>query len=180
MSDKVKTNPVSFRLSDEDLEKLEILSNSYDIPKSTMATNIIENVLNENMQEFEVNHISYPRPVIKKLFSELTEKQIILMIVNTNAYNKGLIESARRYCSPGKILNGLKKNWKSYGCEIRTTRVEDMTVLEIHHELEKNWSKITSATTSFILELLDYKIKNTFVTEDWFKIGYTRISDDLS
>lgn len=172
MSDKPKNNLVSFRLSDEDMEKLQILSNSYDLPKSTMAANIVANVLNENMQEFEVNHISYPRPIIKKLFSELIEKQVISMIVNTNAYNKGIIESAKRYCSREKILSGLKKTWKTYGCEIRTTKFDQMIVLEIHHELEKNWSKITSATTSFILELLDYKIKSTFVAEDWFKIEY--------
>lgn len=172
MSDKAKDNPVSFRLSDGDMEKLQILSNSYDIPRSTMASNIVENVLNENMQEFEVNHISYPRPVIKKLFSEMHEKQVMSMIVNTNAYNKGLIESAKSYCSPEKILNGLKKTWKKYGCEIRTTKFNDSIVLEIHHELEKNWSTITSSTTSFILELLDYKIKNTFVADDWFKIQY--------
>jgi len=172
MSEKPKNNPVSFRLSDEDIEKLEILSNSYDLPKSTMAANIVENVLNENMQEFEVNHISYPRPVIKKLFSDMTDKQIISMIANTNGYNKGLIVSTKRYSSPEKILNGLRKTWKTYGCEIRTTKFDQIIVLEIHHELEKNWSRITSATTSFILELLDYKIKSTFVTDDWFKIEY--------
>ena len=172
MSEKPKNNLVSFRLSDEDIEKLEILSNSYDLPKSTMAANIVENVLNENMQEFEVNHISYPRPIIKKLFRDMNEKQIISIIVNTNAYNKELIESAKSYCSPEKILNGLKKTWKTYGCEIRTTKFNDSVVLEIHHELEKNWSTVTSSTTSFILELLDYKIKNTFVADDWFKIEY--------
>ena len=173
MSEKTKKNLVSVRLTDEDLGKLELLANSLNIPKGTMATNIVENVLNENKQEFEVNHISYPRPVIKKLFSDMIEKQIISMIVNTNAYNKGLIESAKSYCSPEKILNGLKKTWKTYGCEIRTTKFDKSTVLEIHHELEKNWSTITSSTTSFILELLDYKIKNTFVADDWFKIEYS-------
>lgn len=176
MSDKAKNNPVSFRLSNDDIERLEILSNSYDIPKSTMAANIVENVLNENMQEFEVNHISYPRPIIKKLFSELNARQIILMVATTNNYNKGIIESTKRYCSSEKILNGLKKTWKGYGCEIRVTRLDSTIVLEIHHELEKNWSKITSSTTSYILELLEYEIMNTFVTDDWFKIEYRDLS----
>jgi len=177
MNSKPKNNPVSFRLSDDDIERLEILSNSYDLPKSTMAANIVENVLNENTQEFEVNHISYPRPIIKKLFSDLNERQIIMMIATTNNYNKGIIESTKSYCSPEKILNSLKKTWKTYGCEIRVTKLKDSIVLEIHHELERNWSKITSATTSFILELLEYEIKNTFVTDDWFKIEYSDIKD---
>lgn len=172
MSEKPKNNPVSFRLSDDDIERLEILASTYNLPKSTMAANIVENVLNENMQEFEVNHISYPRPIIKKLFTTLDEKQIVIMIANTNRYNKEIIESAKKYCTPEKILSGLKKTWRSYGCEIRTSRFDNIVVLEIHHELERNWSKITSATTSFIVESLGYKIKSTFVTDDWFKIEY--------
>lgn len=176
MSDKPKKNLVSIRLTDEDLEKLEMLSDSNSMPKGTMATSIVENALNENNQEFEINHICYPRPIIKKLFRELEEKQIILMVVNTNNYNKDLIVSAKRYCTPQKILNELKKTWKKYGFKIRTTKFEDVIVLEIHHELDKNWSKVTSATTSFILELLDYKIKSTFVSEDWFKIEYVEKS----
>jgi len=173
MSDKTKKNLVSVRLTDEDLGKLELLANSLNILKGTMATNIVENTLNENNQEFEINHICYPRPIIKKLFNELEEKQIILMVAHTNNYNRELIVSAKKYCTPEKILNDLKKTWKKYGCEIKTTRYDDVIVLEIHHELDKNWSKITSATTSFILELLDYKIKSTFVSEDWFKIEYS-------
>jgi len=172
MSDRTKKNLVSVRLTDEDLGKLELLANSLNIPKGTMATNIVENVLNENNEEFEINNICYPRPIIKKLFNELEEKQIVLMVAHTNNYNKELIVSAKKYCNPEKILNDLKKTWKKYGCAIRTVRFDDVIILEIHHELDKNWSKITSATTSFILELLDYQIKSTFVSDDWFKIEY--------
>ncbi len=179
MSDKTKNNPISFRLSDDDLKRLEILANSFDVPKSTMATNIIENALNENLQEFQVNHISYPRPIIKKLFVELDEKQIILMIATTNSYNKEVIESTKSYHSSETILNNLKKTWKTYGCKIRITKLKDSTVIEIHHELGRNWSKITSATTSFILELLDYKINSTFVTEDWFKVEYSDLDHSI-
>jgi len=172
MSENSKKNLISFRLSDDNIEKLEMLADTYRLAKSTMAANIVENALNDNTREFEINHICYPRPIIKKLFTDLNEQQIILMIMTTNEYNKEIIESTKSYCSPIKILSGLKQTWKKYGCETRETKLDNTTVIEIHHELDRNWSKITSATTSFILELLGYKIKNTFVTDNWFKIEY--------
>jgi len=175
MSEKAKNNNISIRLNDDDLEKLENLSSSFDIQKSTMAANIIENVLNENMQEFEINNISYPRPIIKKLFSMQTEKQIILMIAHNNQYNKAIIESAKHLSSNYDIFNSLKKSWKRCGCEIRTITVESKKVLEVHHEMEKNWSVFSCATTSFMLEILDNKIEYTKVEEDWFKIVYLPI-----
>lgn len=180
MSDETKSNLVSFRLSDNDLERLEILANSENLPKSTMAANIVKSFLNENISEFEVNHISYPRPIIEKLFSELTDKQIILMVITTNNYNKEIIESTKSYHTSQEILNSLMKTWKTYGCEVREIKLRHSVILEIHHELERNWSKITSATTSYILELLEYEIKNTFVADGWFKIEYKIIEDTLS
>lgn len=175
MSEKPKDNSISFRLNDEDYERLEILANSRDIAKSTMASQIIENVLNENNQEFVINHISYPRPVMKKIFTDLTEKQIILTIAHANKYNKEMIETAMRTCSQTKILNILKKQWKSYGCEIKNSTSNEKKTLEIHHELEKNWSLVTCASTCFILELLNKKIKHTSVYDDWFQIEYTQL-----
>ena len=172
MSEKAKTNNVSIRLNDEDLKKLEFISSSFNIQKSTMAANIVSNVLNENMQEFEINNISYPRPVIKKLFSMQTDQQIIIMIAHNNQYNKGIIESAKHHSSNYEILNKLKKGWKRAGCEIRTVSFDNKQVLEIHHEMEKKWSVFTCTTTSFILEILDNEIKYTKVEDDWFKIEY--------
>ena len=172
MSDKPKTNNVSIRLTDEDLKKLEFISSSFNIQKSTMAANIVSNVLNENMQEFEINNIPYPRPVIKKLFSMQTEQQIILLIAHNNQYNKGIIESAKHHSENYEILNKLKKGWKRSGCEIRTVSLDRKQILEIHHEMERNWSTFTCATTSFILEILDNKIEHTKVEDDWFKIEY--------
>lgn len=173
MSEKPKSNNISIRLNDEELENLEILASSFDIQKSTMAANIVSNVLNENYQEFEINNIPYPRPVIKKLFTIQTKEQIILMVANNNQYNKKIIESAKRNSTNVKILNTLKKGWKRAGCEIRSISIESKKVLEIHHEMERNWSTFTCATTSYILEVLGYKIENTIVDEDWFKIEYS-------
>lgn len=172
MDDKIKSNSISIRLNDENLEKLEILSASYDSQKSTMAANIVSNVLNENMHEFEINHIHYPRPVIKKLFSLQDDNQLILIIALNNQYNKGVIQAAKRHSPNYKILNTLKKSWKRVGCEIRDVNIESKKILEVHHEMEKNWSTFTCATTSYILEILGYKIYFTMVEEDWFKIEY--------
>jgi len=173
MKEQSKDNIVTFRLNDVDLEKLDALAASYESQRGTMLTNIIENVLNENMQEFAINHISYPRPIIKKLFTILEKKQRMILVPDMNKYNKGVIESTMRVFPNCKILNILKKSWKSFGCEVREITVDDRKILEIHHELERNWSEVTSSTTSYILELLDNKIIHTIVEDDWFKIEYS-------
>lgn len=173
MSENTKDNSITFRLNDADNEKLEAVSNSYTVKKSNMVTQIVENFLNENNQQFEINCMSYPRPIMKKLLTTLTEAQKITMIADMNNYNIEIIQSSKRVLTNEEIFDILKKNWKRCGCEVRVASFDKVRVLEIHHEMEKNWSIITCSTTTFILELLDNIIKNTTVTDNWFKIEFT-------
>lgn len=173
MNDKSKIHNISIRLNDEFNEKLENYANSHDSQKSTVAADIIVNALNENLEELMVNHISYPRPVMKKLFSRLNEDQLRLIIADFNHYNKGILKSASQDHSSQHILDLLRKWFRRSGCEVRFSSFDCKKILEIHHELEKNWSIVTCATTSFILGILDYKIELTFVDDNWFKIEYS-------
>jgi len=167
-----KNNNISFRLSDENNDKLQNLADMQDSQKSTVASNIVTRYLNENIEELIINHISYPRPVIKKLFTLLNEDQIIKLISELNNYNNGIIKSARQNNSSNKILSLLRKWLKSSGCEVHLSLYGKQHNIEIHHEMEKNWSVVTCATITYILEILDCKIKRTFVEDSWFKIEY--------
>ncbi len=172
MSEKIKNQPISFRLNEENNEKLQDLADSNGIQKSTMTANIVVNVLNENLEELLINHISYPRPIIKKLFTMLTPAQVDLVISDLNEYNKGIIESAKQLYPTYRIINLMRKWMKRSGCEVSITTFKLKKVLEVHHEMEKNWSIVTCTTTAYILQLLDNQIERTFVDENWFKIEY--------
>lgn len=172
MNEKSKTHNISFRLNDDLNEKLENYANSLDSQKSTVAADIITKELNENLEEMMVNHISYPRPVIKRIFSRLDENQLSLIIADFNNYNRGILDSAKQDFSEQQIFTLLKKWFRRSGCEVKFTSLDEKKILEIHHELEKNWSTITCATTSFVLDVLGCNISYTFVAEDWFKIEY--------
>jgi len=167
-----KSNNISFRLSDENNDKLQNLADMQDSQKSTVASTIVTSFLNENMEDLIINHISYPRPVIKKLFTSLSEEQIINLISEFNGYNKGIIKSARHNNSSTKILILLRKWLKSCGCEVHLSSYGKQQNIEIHHEMEKNWSVVTCTTITYILEILGYKIKRSFVEDSWFKIEY--------
>lgn len=169
---KNRIHNISLRLSDEELKQLESVSESHGIAKSTMATNIIVNALMENLDEFLINHISYPRPILKKLFSLLDNDQINQMIMDINEYNQGIIQSSLHTNTPKKIINLLKKWMKKSGCEVSETTFQLVKILEVHHELEKNWSTITCVTMAFIIGELGFEIKRTFTAENWFKIEY--------
>ena len=172
MSEQTKNKNITFRLNDDNNEKLENLASSHDVQKSTMAANIVASALSENMEEFLINHISYSRPVTKKIFSCLSEPQVMVIISDMNEYNKGVIESSKHQYSTQQILNFLKKWFKKSGCEVSIMVIGECKVVVIHHEMELNWSKITCNTSSYILELLGNKIEKTFVEKDWFKIEY--------
>jgi len=175
MSEKAKINNISFRLNDQDYEKLEFLSNSYDTPIGTLAARLITNVLNENMEELTVNHISFPKPVLKKLFASFDEKQIITLITDTNNYNTSVVKSLQRDITTDKIMGILHKLWRNFGYVVKATTFDEKRSLEIHHEMGKKWSSVVCATTSYTLELLQNKIIHTMVEEDWFKIEYTEL-----
>lgn len=173
MDEKSKNNNISFRLSDENNEKLENYAKSYDSQKSTIAANFVINALHDNLEDITTNHISFPRPVIKKMFSLLSEDQLKLIIADFNMYNKELIESALHDHSSSQILNLCKKWFKRSGCEVKFTSFDKKKTLVIHHELEKNWSIIACAITSFILDVLGFDVNFTSVSSDWFKIEYS-------
>lgn len=173
MSEDTKNNPISLRLNDENHTKLENMASKYFLQKSTMASDIIVNVLNENLQELIINHISYPRPILKKIFSMMDKIELTKIIAHTNEYNKGIIETAMYLNSKESIIKILKKWMQKSGCEVNLSSSHSKNVLEVHHEMEKNWSIVTCATTSFIFEVLGYKILRTFPDKDWFKLEYT-------
>lgn len=169
-----KKHSISFRLNDEHNEKLENLANSGNIQKSTMASNLIIDMLNENVEELLINHISYPRPVIKKLFSLLTESQMTEILSDFNQYNTGIIKCAMQKYPNEKIFNLLNRWFRRSGCEVNCSSFNNKKYLEIHHELEKNWSIVTCASTSYILEVLGNEVTRTFVETDWFRIEYVK------
>jgi len=172
LSDKIKNNPISFRLNDEQIKRLDEIADSHDIQRSTMASNIIVNYLNDSIDELLINHISYPRPIMKKLFSTLDKNQLNYIIIQNNEYNQGIIKSALQTYPPEKILEFIKKWFKKSGCEVNITSFRLVKSLEIHHELEENWSILTCATMVFILGELDFEVRRTFIENDWFKIEY--------
>lgn len=171
-NNKSKTHNISFRLNNEINEKLESYANSHGSQKSTIAANIVINALNENLEDLMINHISYPRPVVKKIFSRLNDDQLKLVIADFDNYNKGILKSAMQDYTPQQILNLLKKSFRRSGCEVKLSSFSEKKVLEIHHELERNWSVVTCATTSFVLGVLGYDVRLTFVDDNWFKIEY--------
>ena len=173
MSENSKKNMITFRLNDENNSKLENMANTYNVQKSTMAGNIIINVLNENLQDLIINHISYPRPITKKLFSMLTETQVDQLILDLNEYNKDIIESAMDFHPSVKIIEMLKTWLKNSGCEISISSTQFKNVFEVHHEMEKNWSVVMCTTIAFTLELLKNEITRTFAADSWFKIEFT-------
>lgn len=146
---------------------------TYNVQKSTMAGNIILNVLNENLQDLIINHISYPRPITKKLFSMLDETQVNQLIMDLNEYNKDIIESAMHFHSSAKILDMVKTWLKSSGCEVNISSTQLKNVFEVHHEMEKNWSVVMCTTIASTLELLKNRIDRTFAAENWFKIEFS-------
>lgn len=173
MAENPKKNMIAIRLNNENFSKLENMAITCNVQKSTMAGNIIINVLNENLQDLIINHISYPRPITKKLFSMLNETQIDKLIMDLNEYNKDIIESVMHFHSPGKIIDMLKTWLKNSGCEINISSMHMKNVFEVHHEMEKNWSDVMCITIAFTLELLKKKVTRTFAAENWFKIEFS-------
>lgn len=173
MSAKKKSELISFRLTEENNEKLVNIANSFDLDKSTMAASIIVNYLNDNWNLHLVNVICYPRPIVKRIVSTYTKEQINDVTLDIIQYNKEIIKSLKVSYSNDKIFSIFKKWLKTSGCEVITTSINLKKILDVHHEMEKNWSEITCITFTNILELLDKKIEITFIGADWFKIIFT-------
>lgn len=173
MSDKSKHKGISFRLTEENNEKLENIANSFDIEKSTMAANIVVNYLNDNWNAHLVNVICYPRPIVKRIVSTYNGEQINEVIKDITQYNKEMIESLKDSYTNDRIFRIFKKWLRNSGCEVITTSVNFKKILEVHHEMNKNWSEITCVTFANILMLLEKEIMRTFVSDDWFKIVFT-------
>ena len=172
MTGKDKLKGVSFRLTEENNEKLINIANSFDMEKSTMAASIIVNYLNDNWDAHIVNVIAYPRPIVKRIVALYNREQIEYVIKDIIQYNKDMIASLKNSYTNEKIFGIYKKWLRQSGCEVLTTSSNLKQILEIHHEMERNWSEITCVTFADILQSLDKKIERTFVSNDWFKIEY--------
>ena len=170
MTGRNKLKGVSFRLTEENNEKLINIANSFDMEKSTMAASILVNYLNDNWDAHIVNVIAYPRPIVKRIVALYTREQIEYVIKDIIQYNRDMIVSLKENYTNEKIFNIYKKWLRQSGCEVLTTSSNLNQILEIHHEMEKKWSEITCVTFTNILELLNKNIERTFISNDWFKI----------
>lgn len=173
MNEDIKNIGTTFRLTKNQDRDLENIAKSFGIGKSTLATNIIIKYLNDDWETLLINHISYPRPVTKKIFSLLDKSQIAQVINYMTEYNYSLIESSKNEYSNEKIINTFKEWMKHSGCEVSIRSFNLKNIIEVHHEMERNWSEVTCVSIAKILDQLDNNIIRTFIDDNWFKIEFS-------
>src|ERR671914_2897965 len=137
-----KTKTITFRIDSNVMNKIYSNAEQEGISLNTLINQILKRYVEWDMYVGKAGMVSVSKPVVKKLFEELSEEEVINMskdIAKNAVYNTALFMRSRDKLDVDSFVSWFLSRMKTCS-EITENKEDNTNTYIIKHDMGENWS----------------------------------------
>jgi hypothetical protein len=137
-----KTTTITFRIDSNVMRKINHEAEQDGISLNTLINQILKRYVEWDMYVSKAGMVPVSKPVVKKLFQELSEEEVINMskdIAKNAVYNIALFMRSKDKLDVDSFVSWFLSRMKTCS-EITENKEDNMNTYIIKHDMGENWS----------------------------------------